>query len=91
MIKKLNYILIICPIILSILLIINIIKYNNYQTKNQNIINSNNNYQEKITKDNQKKEQLTNKINNLKEEKKDKIWEYDRWIKWNQEIISKIN
>ena len=29
--------------------------------------------------------------NNIKEEKKEKIWEHERWIKWNQEIKEKIN
>lgn len=91
MIKKIKYLLIIFPIILSILLVVNICKYQN--TKNNlNKLNTNiSNYQEKIKVNNQKKEKLITELNNLKEEKKDKIWEYDRWIKWNQEIKEKIS
>ena len=30
-------------------------------------------------------------IKNLQEEKKEKIQEYEKWLKWNEEIIAKIN
>jgi len=91
MIKKLKYLLIIIPIILSINLILNIYKYNNTLKQNQDIIKNNNSYQEKTNKYNKDKEQLIIELNNLKEEKKEKIWEHERWIKWNQEIKEKIN
>ena len=91
MIKKLKYLLIIIPIILSINLILNIYKYNNTLKQNQDIIKNNNSYQEKTNKYNKDKEQLIIELNNLKEEKKEKIWENERWIKWNQEIKEKIN
>ena len=91
MIKKLKYLLIAFPIILSVILIVNIIIYTNFKKNNLNIVKNSNNYQDKINQNNLKKEQLTTKINSLKEENKDKLWEYDRWIKWNQEIKAKIN
>ena len=37
-----------------------------------------------------KEENLNNELSSLKEEKKDKLWEYNRWIKWNQEMLEKI-
>lgn len=92
MIKKLKYLLlIIFPIILTISLIFNIHKYTNNKNLNKDIIEKNNNYQIKIKENNLKSNELTNQINKLKEDNKDKIWEYNRWIKWNQEINSKIN
>ena len=91
MIKKLNFLLIIFPIILSILLVINIYKYLDNKNNNQNIINNTQEYNIKIQENNNILEKLTNEINTLKEEKKDKIWEYERWLKWDQEIKEKIN
>lgn len=91
MIKKLKYTLIVIPIILSILLIVNIIKYYNSFNKNENIIQNDNNFQERAKENNDKKEQLITELNNKKDEKKDEIWEYNRWKKWNQEIKEKIN
>ena len=91
MIKKVKYLLIIFPIILSILLTINIFNYNNYKNKIKDTIENNNNYLEKINENDKQKEKLEINLFNLKEEKKDKIWEYDRWTKWNQEITEKID
>lgn len=91
MIKKIKYILIICPIILTILLGVNIYKYNKANNNNQNIIEKNNNLELKIKENNTKKEELIKELAILKEDKKDKIWEYERWIKWNKEIIDMIN
>ena len=84
-------ILIIFPIILTILLCINIYKYLDNKNKNNNIINNNQEFNEKITSNKSKYEEIINEINILKEENKDKIWEYERWLKWNQEIKEKIN
>lgn len=91
MIKVVKFSLIICSFILTALLVVNIIKYNNNLKNNNNLIDTTNNYQNKIKDNNTKKEQLETELISLKEEKKDKIWEYDRWIKWNQEIKEKIN
>lgn len=91
MIKKLKYLLIIFPIILSIFLIFNISKYQKNKN-NLKILNTNiSSYQNKINEKQIKENQLTNELNNLKEQNNDKILEYNRWIQWNQEIISKIN
>lgn len=91
MIKKLKYLLIIFPIILSILLLINITKYqknkDTLKTLNTNIST----YQNKINKTKSKEEELNTELNNLREQNNDKIMEYDKWIQWNQEILSKIN
>ena len=91
MIKKLKYLLIIFPIILSIFLVINISKYqknkDTLKTLNTNISS----YQNKINETKLKEEELNTEINNLKEQNNDKIIEYNKWIQWNQEISSKIN
>lgn len=91
MIKKLKYLLIIFPIILSIFLVINISKYqknkDTLKTLNTNIST----YQNKINQNKTKEEELNTDLNNLKEQNNDKIMEYNKWIQWNQEISSKIN
>lgn len=87
----LKYLLIIFPILLSIILIINITLYFKNLSNNNIIIDNTKDYQEKIKKDNSSNKELLIEIDKIKEEKKDKIWEYDRWTKWNQEIIEKIN
>lgn len=91
MIKKLKYLLIVIPLILSITLIINISKYIHYKKEYTNLFNQISDYKNKEKNNQEKINNLTTEINNLKENKKDKIWEYDRWTKWNQEINSKIN
>lgn len=91
MIKKRNYLLFIIPIILSILLVINISIYNTNKNKNNKLITNINNYQEDIKKITNNKEELNNRLEILKEKNQDKIWEYDRWIKWNKEIKEKID
>ena len=91
MIKKRNYLLFIIPIILSILLVINISIYNTNKNKNNKLITNINNYQEDIKKITNNKEELNNQLEILKEKNQDKIWEYDRWIKWNKEIKEKID
>ncbi len=91
MIKFLKQILIVCPIILTILLAINIYKYNNYKNTNQNHIDNTNNLELKINDNTNKIENLNDELTSLKEEEKDKIWEYERWIKWNKEMLEKIN
>lgn len=89
--KYIKYILIGCPIILTILLGINIYKYTSYKINNEEIIKSTNNYNQKITENNKKQQQLNKELTDLKKEKEDKIWEYERWIKWNEEMLKKIN
>lgn len=91
MIKKRNYLLFIIPIILSILLVINISIYNTNKNKNKKLITNINNYQEDIKKITNNKEELNNQLEILKEKNQDKIWEYNRWIKWNKEIKEKID
>jgi len=91
MIKKLKYLLLIFPIILSICLVINISKYQKTKNNLKNINTNISTYQNKTNESKQQKEKLLTELNNLKEQNKDKILEYDRWIKWNQEINSKIN
>lgn len=91
MIKYLKYILIVCPIILSILLVVNIYKYTNNKIKNNSLLENTKNYELKITENNTKQEQLEKELTLLKEEKEDKIWELNRWIKWNKEIKEKMN
>lgn len=91
MIKKRNYLLFIIPIILLILLGINLFIYNTNNNKNKTLITNINNYQENIKKITNNKEELNNQLVIIKEKQKDKIWEYERWIKWNKEIKEKIN
>ena len=89
--KYLKYILIICPIILSLLLGINIYKYIISKQEYKNIIETTNNYENKIKDNNSKKENLNNELSSLKEEKKSKIEEYEKWVKWTKDINEKIN
>lgn len=89
--KIIKYILIICPIILIIILGINIYKYITYKENIQTINKNTDNYILKINDNNIKKENLNNELNSLKEEKKDKLLKYERYIKWNKEILEKIN
>ena len=89
--KYIKYILIICPIILSILLTINIYKYINIKNNNTNIIENTNIFKNNFNKNINKQEELQKELNKLKENNKDKIIELNRWIKWNKEIQEKIN
>lgn len=89
--KILKYIYIICPIILSITLIISVYKYYNKQTEYNNLTKETNNYNIQIKEIENQKEQFELSLTSLKEEQKDKIKEYERWIKWNKEIKEKIN
>lgn len=89
--KVLKCILIIFPIIFTIILVINISFYYVNLNNNQNIIEKKNNYQEKIDSNSKKNKELLIKLNEKKEDNKDKNWEYERWEKWNQEIKEKIN
>ena len=89
--KILKYIYIICPIILSITLILNIYKYYNKQQEYNNLKETNNNYNIQIKEIETQKEQFESTLSSLKEQQKDKINEYERWIKWNEEIKQKLN
>lgn len=91
MIKSLKYSLIGIPFILTILLGVNIYKYYSYKNNNQKVINITNNYSEKINENHNKQDELNKELTTLKDEKKDKIWEYERWVKWNQKILELIN
>lgn len=91
MIKVVKYILIILSLVLSALLVINIVKYNNYKEINNTIIENTNNYKNQIDTNDNKSQNLNNDLQSLKEKNKDKIWEYERWIKWTEEIIEKTN
>ena len=90
MIKYLKTILIVCPIILTILLGINIYKYYSYQKDNNNIIENTNNIKNQILENTTKIENLNKELTDLSEEKKEELWKYNRWLKWNQEIQEKI-
>lgn len=89
--KILKSILIVIPIILTILLGINIYKYITYKENNKTLIDNTNNFEFKINDNTIKEENLNNELSSLKEERKEKLWEYERWIKWNQEMLEKIN
>lgn len=91
MIKYLKYILIVCPIILSILLGINIYKNIKLLKENNKIIENTNNFEKQIIDNNKKKEEQLNILSSLKESKKTQIEEYERWIKWKKAIEEKIN
>ena len=89
--KILKYIYIICPIILATTLIISIYKYYNKQNEYNNLEKETSNYNLQIKEIETKKEQFELTLSSLKEEKKEKIKEYERWIKWKEEIKEKIN
>ena len=82
---------IICPIILATTLIISIYKYYNKQNEYNNLEKETSNYNLQIKEIETKKEQFELTLSSLKEEKKEKIKEYERWIKWKEEIKEKIN
>ena len=88
--KILKYIYVICPIILAGTLIINIYKYYNKQIEYNNLTKTTNNYNLQIQEIENQKNQFELTLSSLKEEQKDKIKEYERWIKWNEEIKQKI-
>lgn len=88
--KTLKYILIGVPCVLIILLGINIYKYISYQNDNELIIESTNSYNNKINKNKNKLDNLNDELTSLKEEKEDKLWEYERWIKWKKEMLELI-
>ena len=89
--KYLKYIIIICPLILSILLVINIYKYTNIKNNNLSILESINNLKTNLKNNTNKNKELQKELDNLKEENKDKIQELNKWIKWNKEIKEKMN
>ena len=89
--KYIKYILIACPIILSILLVININKYSNIKNNNLDIIENTNIFKDNFNKNINKQETLQKELNKLKKDNKDKIIELNKWIKWNKEIQEKLN
>ena len=89
--KILKKIYIICPIILALTLIISIYKYYNKQIEYNNLLKETSNYNLQIKEIETKKEQFELTLSSLKEQQQDKIKEYERWIKWKEEIDAKIN
>jgi len=88
--SKRKKISIISLIVLTISLIINIGIFVTNTLKNNTLINDINSIKNDIIKNENKKEELTNNLNKTKDEKKDKILEYGKWIKWTKEIEEKI-
>lgn len=80
-------ILICIPCILTILLVINAYTYLSYKNKFTLIIEETNNYNKQMKEQNNKITNLSNELTKIKEINKDKISHYERWIKWNKEII----
>lgn len=89
--KILKIIYIICPIILSIVLALNIYKYYNNKQAYNSLIKNNDNYNNQIKEIETRKQQFEATLSSLKEEQKDKIKEYERWKKWEKEIQEKMN
>lgn len=79
--------LICIPSILTIILVINIYTYISNKNKYTHIIDETNNYNKQIQEQNNKITSLTNELTQIKEINKEKISNYERWIKWNKEII----
>lgn len=91
MIKIIKILLIVCSMILFVFLSKNIHTYLFYKDNNEVIIKNTNNYEQKINDNIIKINNLNNELNALKEQNSEKIWNYERWIKWNNEILEKIN
>lgn len=91
MIKIIKILLIVCSMILFVFLGKNIHTYLFYKDNNEVIIKNTNNYEQKINDNIIQINNLNNELNALKEQNSEKIWNYDRWIKWNNEILEKIN
>ena len=88
MIKVFKYMLMLCIISLSCLLFINVNKYNEEKKQNENT--SSVYIKQELQKQIDKKENIKNEIDNLKENKINEIKEYEKWEKWNQEILEKM-
>lgn len=88
--KYIKICLIIIPILLTILLGKNIYDYFENKKINQEKLESINNYDNKLNDDLTKYSNLNTELETLKEVNKEKIMEYERWIKWNNEIIEKM-
>ena len=88
--KYIKICLIIIPILLTILLGKNIYDYFENKKINQEKLESINNYDNKLNDDLTKYSNLNTELETLKEVNKEKIMEYERWIKWNNEIVEKM-
>lgn len=89
--KYVRFCLVLCPIILILFLILNINIYLKKEYNNQKIIKSTNDYKSKINEIVIKENNLNNELTSLKQEKSNKVYIYERWTKWNKEILDKIN
>lgn len=88
--KYIKICLIIIPILLTILLGKNIYDYFENKKISQEKLESINNYDKKLNDDLTKYSNLNTELETLKEVNKEKIIEYERWIKWNNEIVEKM-
>lgn len=88
--KYIKICLIIIPILLTILLGKNIYDYFENKKISQEKLESINNYDNKLNSDLTKYSNLNTELETLKEVNKEKIMEYERWIKWNNEIVEKM-
>ena len=88
--KYIKICLIIIPILLTILLGKNIYDYFENKKISQEKLESINNYDNKLNDDLTKYSNLNTELETLKEVNKEKIMEYERWIKWNNEIVEKM-
>lgn len=89
--KYVRFCLVLCPIILVLLLILNINIYLKKEYNNKKIIESTNDYKNRINEVAIKQNNLNNELTSLKKENPNKVWDYERWTKWNKEILEKIN
>jgi len=89
--KIIKIVLIIIPIILSAILVFNIYNYINLSEKNKIQTQILKEHNEKMTILNNNNNNQNNILKKLKEENKDKIVEYERWLKWEKEIQEKVN
>ena len=88
--KYIKICLIIIPILLTILLGKNIYDYFENKKISQEKLESINNYDNKLNDGLTKYSNLNTELETLKEVNKEKIMEYERWIKWNNEIVEKM-
>lgn len=88
--KSLLIILICISFILSVSLVYSIIGAHNLHNQNNTLLKQINNYEEKITNEENSKVDLEHEYESLKNNN-NKLTEYEKWNNWTQEIEQKMS
>lgn len=89
--KKVLLIFLTCiSFILSVSLVYSVIEWHNLDTKNTELLEEINNYEEAIAQDKNSKVNLEQEYESLKNDN-NKLTEYEKWNNWTQEIEQKMS